>query len=69
MAKIKSPSTATTATNVVAINWDGFKDDEPLNLINLQENDNIHTLYIFTRNWNQEYLNIELQTYTEKNEK
>ena len=66
MAKIKSPSTATTATNdVVAINWDGFKDDEPLNLINLQENDNIHTLYIFTRNWNQEYLNIELQTYTE----
>ena len=31
---------------MVAINWDGFKDDEPLNLINLQENDNIHTLYI-----------------------
>lgn len=48
----------------IATSWDSQKDDEPLNLETLE--DGSHTLYLYTREWNQEFINVELQTVLEQ---
>lgn len=47
----------------IATSWDSHKDEEPLDLTKLE--DGAHTLFLYAREWSQEFIHVELQTITE----